>query len=142
MAAQGRLFHSNWDLYDTRHVVFRPARLSPDALEAGYWRAYRQFYTWGSIWRGAATKANGVERLRHMAYAGGWKKFEPAWDWVIRARRVTHLLPLLDEVLAAFGKRSTDRTDTGSEAASAGRADRNEGTRIARKEGIARIGRG
>jgi radical SAM superfamily enzyme YgiQ (UPF0313 family) len=111
MAAEGRLFHSNWDLYDTRHVVFRPARLTPEALEAGYWRAYRQFYTWASIWRGAATKANLAGRLRHMAYAGGWKKFEPAWDWVIRARQVTRLLPLLEEVLAAFGKLSTDVTD-------------------------------
>src|SRR5204862_8290539 len=27
MAAQGRLLHSDWDLYDTRHVVYQPARL-------------------------------------------------------------------------------------------------------------------
>src|SRR5437588_5152348 len=36
MAQQGRLLHSNWDLYDTRHVVYRPAKLTPDILEAGY----------------------------------------------------------------------------------------------------------
>ena len=47
--------HSNWDLYDTRHVVYRPAKLTPEALEAGYWRAYRDFYRWGSIVRGAWT---------------------------------------------------------------------------------------
>ncbi|MCC7359966.1 MAG: B12-binding domain-containing radical SAM protein [Anaerolineales bacterium] len=105
MAAQGRLLHSRWDEYDTRHVVFRPARLAPAALEAGYWRAYRDFYRWGNIWRSAAAKANAVDRLRHMAYAGGWKKFEPAWDWVIRAKQVTHLLPFLEEILEAFGKR-------------------------------------
>ena len=104
-AAQGRLLHSRWDEYDTRHVVFQPARQTPAQLEAGYWHAYQQFYTWGNIWRGAAHKASPVDRLRHMAYAGGWKKFEPAWDWVVRAKQVTHLLPFLEELLEAFGKR-------------------------------------
>jgi len=28
MVQQSRILHSNWDLYDTRHSVFRPARLS------------------------------------------------------------------------------------------------------------------
>jgi radical SAM superfamily enzyme YgiQ (UPF0313 family) len=105
MAKQDRLLHSNWDLYDTRHVVFKPARLAPDALVDGYWRAYRDFYTWGSILRGAATKPNWLDGLRHAAYAGGWKKFEPLWDWAIRAKQVTHLLPLLEEILETFGKR-------------------------------------
>jgi hypothetical protein len=41
--------------------------------------------------------------LRHIAYAGGWKKFEPLWDWVIRAKRVTSLLPMLEAVLTGFG---------------------------------------
>jgi len=105
IAAQGRLLHSRWDEYDTRHVVFRPAKLTPAQLESGYWHAYQQFYTWGNIWRGAAHKAGVADRLRHMAYAGGWKKFEPAWDWVIRAKQVTYLLPFLEEILEAFGKR-------------------------------------
>ena len=105
MAAQGRLFHSNWDLYDTRHVVFRPARLPPAALETGYWRAYRAFYSWGSILRGARAKTNLLDAARHAAYAGGWKKFEPMWDWMIRAGQVGRLLPLLEEILETFGKR-------------------------------------
>ena len=46
------MLHRDWDLYDTRHVVFRPARLRPEALEAGYWRAYRDFYRWRNIVRG------------------------------------------------------------------------------------------
>jgi len=37
MEAQQRLLHSNWDLYDTRHTVFRPMKLTPETLEAGYW---------------------------------------------------------------------------------------------------------
>jgi radical SAM superfamily enzyme YgiQ (UPF0313 family) len=103
MAAQGRITHHHWDLYDTRHVVYRPAKLSPEVLEAGYWQAYRDFYEWGSIWRGAATKPSLSGRLRHLAYAGGWKKFEPLWDWVIRAKQTTRLLPTLETILAGFG---------------------------------------
>ena len=51
--AAGRILTRDWDPYDTRHVVYRPARLSPDALEHGYDRAYRDFYRWSSIARGA-----------------------------------------------------------------------------------------
>jgi radical SAM superfamily enzyme YgiQ (UPF0313 family) len=104
MEAQGRLLHHQWDLYDTRHVVYRPARLAPDALEAGYWRAYRQFYEWSAIFRGAWASDEWWGRLRHVAYAGGWKKLEPLWDWVIRAKRVGQALPLLEWILSGFGR--------------------------------------
>ena len=104
MVAQGRMTHHNWDLYDTRHVVYRPAKLTAEVLEAGYWQAYRDFYRWSSIWQGAATKPALSGRLRHLAYAGGWKKFEPVWDWVIRAKQTTRLLPTLESILAGFGR--------------------------------------
>jgi|RhiMetdeSRZDD1v2_1073273.scaffolds.fasta_scaffold169765_2 radical SAM superfamily enzyme YgiQ (UPF0313 family) len=103
MQAQGRMTSDDWDLFDTRHVVFKPAKMTAEALEAGYWRAYTEFYKWGAIWRGAFAKPGLQERLRHIAYAGGWKKFEPLWDWVIRAKRVTSLLPMLEAVLTGFG---------------------------------------
>src|SRR5437763_10651968 len=93
MSAQGRLLHSNWDLYDTRHSVFRAAKLTGEQLEIGYWRAYRDFYRWGSILRGAWSKPQWAGRLRHFGYATGWKKFEPLWDIVIRCKRVGAMLP-------------------------------------------------
>jgi radical SAM superfamily enzyme YgiQ (UPF0313 family) len=104
MAAQDRILHRNWDLYDTRHVVFRPVGMTARQLEDGYWRAYRDFYRWGSIWRGASTKPV-ADRLRHLAYAGGWKKFEPLWDLLIRTGRVLHAMPLLESALGSFGAR-------------------------------------
>lgn len=116
MDAAGRITTRDWDLFDTRHVVYRPARLSPEQLEQGYWRAYRDFYRWGSIWRGASTKPTWSGKLRHAAYAGGWKKFEPLWDWVIRTRRVNQLLPVLESVLAEFGRRLTDTEGVKQEA--------------------------
>lgn len=109
LAAQGRITTGNWDLYDTRHAVFRPAKMTVETLEEGYWRAYQDFYRWGSIVRGACAKEGWDERLRHIAYAGGWKKLERMWDWVIRARRVSNLLPILEAVLAGFGHRPSRR---------------------------------
>jgi len=93
----------NPNLYDTRHVVFHPMKMSLDVLEAGYWRAYRDFYHWGSIFRSAWAQEDWVERLRHVAYVSGWKKFEPFWDWVIRAKRVGDFLPLLETILSRQG---------------------------------------
>ncbi len=105
MAAAGRIRHRDWDLYDTRHVVYDPVGMSDAQLTAGYWRAYRDFYRWSNIWRGASTKDSIGDRLRHLAYAGGWKKFEPLWDIAIRTRQVLRGLPLLEATLASFGKR-------------------------------------
>jgi radical SAM superfamily enzyme YgiQ (UPF0313 family) len=109
MNAQGRMTTQDWDLYDTRHAVFRPARMSAEELEQGYWRAYRDFYRWGSIARGAVTHGNVVSGLRHFAYAAGWKKFEPLWDVVIRAKRAGMMLPVLEAILSEFGRRSVAR---------------------------------
>lgn len=102
--AQGRLLHRDWDRYDTRHAVFRPARMTPEQLEEGYWRAYRDFYTWRNIAKGAAAKDDWTGRLRHVAYAAGWKKFERVWDGVIQAERLVRARPALEAVLSGLGQ--------------------------------------
>ncbi len=104
MLGEGRILHHNWDLYDTRHVVFQPRILTPQQLEDGYCKAYCDFYKWGNIVQSAWTQPSVLEKVRHIAYAGGWKKLEPMWDWIIRARRVTSMLPVLENVLCGFGK--------------------------------------
>jgi radical SAM superfamily enzyme YgiQ (UPF0313 family) len=108
ISAQGRITVHDWDLYDTRHAVFRPARMGAQELEDGYWRAYRDFYRWRSIARGAAAHGEVIAGLRHFAYAAGWKKFEPLWDLVIRARRAGMMLPVLESILSEFGRRSPE----------------------------------
>jgi hypothetical protein len=45
-----------------------------------------------------------IGALRHVAYAGGWKKLEPMWDFVIRSKRVARLRPMLEAVLTGFGR--------------------------------------
>jgi len=107
--AQGRIRHRNWDRYDTRHVVYDPVGMTASELETGYRRAYRDFYRWSALWRGAATKPVLRDRLRHLAYAGGWKKFEPVWNLLIRTGQVLHALPLLEASLGSFGARPSRR---------------------------------
>ena len=103
---QRRITTDNWDRYDTRHAVFRPAHMTAEALEAGYWRAYSQFYRWPAIVRAAWAKEDWFGRLRHIAYAGGWKKLEPVWGLIIRARQVGLTRPVLEAVLSGVGQRS------------------------------------
>jgi radical SAM superfamily enzyme YgiQ (UPF0313 family) len=136
MSAQGRITSGDWDLFDTRHVVYRPAKMTPEVLEAGYWRAYNNFYRWGSILRGAWAKDRVKERLRHVAYAAGWKKFEPLWDWVIRAKRVAYLLPALEAILTGFGTH-TESKSSPSDAGSGARTEQSDASRRAATERLA-----
>lgn len=110
MRAAGRMLHADWDLYDTRHVVYRPAGMSPEQIEAGYRWAYSNFYRWGSILRGAWAQPTLFASVRHAAYAAGWKKFEWLWNAIIRGRHLVHALPLLETVLSEFGRRNPDVT--------------------------------
>jgi radical SAM superfamily enzyme YgiQ (UPF0313 family) len=100
--AQGRITTTDWNLYDTRHAIIRHPQMSPETIETGYWRAYREFYRWSNIIQSSKAHLGRTRQLRHIAYAGGWKKLEPMWDWAIRVKRVTNLLPVLEAVLAGF----------------------------------------
>jgi radical SAM superfamily enzyme YgiQ (UPF0313 family) len=99
MEAEGRILTHDWDLYDTRHAVFRPARMTPAELERGYRRAYREFYGWGAILRSASTEDRFAAWARHVAYTGGWKKLELFWAAVVRLGIIGRMRPLLERVL-------------------------------------------
>jgi radical SAM superfamily enzyme YgiQ (UPF0313 family) len=111
MHEQGRLTTFDWDLYDTRHVVFRPARMSPERLKAGYDWAYKEFYRWSSIARASLSHGTVKHQAKHCFYAAGWKKFESLWNLMIRARQLRCMTPLLESILSKV-------TDGGGEAAS------------------------
>jgi radical SAM superfamily enzyme YgiQ (UPF0313 family) len=104
--AAGRLLTRDWDLYDTRHVVFQPARLTPGALKDGYDWAYREFYRWPAITRASLAHGSLKHQAKHFFYAAGWKKFEPLWDLVIRARQLRRMTPLLEGVLSKITARA------------------------------------
>jgi radical SAM superfamily enzyme YgiQ (UPF0313 family) len=109
MERQGRITSRDWDLYDTRHVVYRPARLSPEALKAGYDLAYRRFYEWRRIAEGAWTHDSLKHSAKHFFYAAGWKKFEPLWNAVITAKRLDVMTPILEAVLSKVTRPSDIR---------------------------------
>jgi radical SAM superfamily enzyme YgiQ (UPF0313 family) len=46
-----RLLHKNWDLYDTKHVVFKPTNMSHEELQAGFDRINKTIYSLDSIYR-------------------------------------------------------------------------------------------
>jgi radical SAM superfamily enzyme YgiQ (UPF0313 family) len=100
MVREGRMLTRDWNLYDTRHVVYRPAQLKPESLKAGYDWAYREFYRWASITRASLRHGTLKHQAKHFFYASGWKKFELAWDFLIRAKQLTRATPLLEGVLS------------------------------------------
>jgi radical SAM superfamily enzyme YgiQ (UPF0313 family) len=82
MEAEGRLLHRDWDRYDTAHCVFRPRGMTPEELEAGYGRAYRRLFGWGSIWR--RRPAEGAAVIPYLAMTLLYKKSNWLWPWLIR----------------------------------------------------------
>ncbi len=112
--AAGRLLTRDWDRYDTRQVVYQPARLTPAALKDGYDWAYREFYRWSSIARASLSHGTVKHQAKHFFYATGWKKFEPLWDVVIRARQLRRMTPLLEGVLSRVTGRPTRRPGAAS----------------------------
>jgi radical SAM superfamily enzyme YgiQ (UPF0313 family) len=113
MVREGRMLTRDWNLYDTRHVVYRPALLKPQALKAGYDWAYREFYRWGSITRASLHHGTLKHQAKHFFYASGWKKFEPVWDLMIRAKQLTRVTPLLECLLSRVSLVKTEREKEG-----------------------------
>jgi radical SAM superfamily enzyme YgiQ (UPF0313 family) len=100
MEEQGRILHRNWDKYDTRTVVYQTRGMTADELEAGYWWAYSEFYKWSNIFEASLGHDLLTHKLKHFFYAGGWKKFEPVWNFLIKTKNLNNTLPLLESVLS------------------------------------------
>jgi radical SAM superfamily enzyme YgiQ (UPF0313 family) len=100
MEAQERIVTKNWDLYDTRKVVFKTIGMTAEELENGYWWAYNEFYTWNNIFKASIQHDSYVHKSKHFFYAGGWKKFEAVWNFLIKTRSLNNTLPALETVLA------------------------------------------
>ncbi len=110
MQRDGRMLTGDWNLYDTRHVVYQPAKLKPETLKRGYDWAYEEFYRWGSIAQASLHHGSLKHQAKHFFYAAGWKKFEPVWDLLIRARQLNRITPVLEAVLSRVtGRRPVPR---------------------------------
>lgn len=49
LVREGRILSTDWSTYDANHVVFRPARFTPDQLLERYHQVLRETYSWSSI---------------------------------------------------------------------------------------------
>jgi hypothetical protein len=100
MEQQNRIFTYNWDLYDTRTVVYKTINLTAEELTDGYNWAYKEFYKWGNILAASNQHERLTHKIKHLCYAGGWKKFEPIWNFLIKTKNLNNTLLLLEGVLA------------------------------------------
>ncbi|MDR4494244.1 MAG: cobalamin-dependent protein [Nitrospirales bacterium] len=47
---EGRIFDHDWSIYDGKHVVYHPKRMTAEQLQEGFFWANHQMYSWPSIW--------------------------------------------------------------------------------------------
>ncbi|MBN1183932.1 MAG: B12-binding domain-containing radical SAM protein [Bacteroidales bacterium] len=100
MDRTNRIITKDWDLYDTRHVVYKTTKLSEHELENGYWWAYNEFYKWKNIFKASFSHETIKHQLKHLFYTGGWKKFEELWNIIINVGGLKKMLPLLELLLS------------------------------------------
>lgn len=100
MEEQGRIITKNWDLYDTRNVVYKTTKLSAEDLKNGYDWAYKEFYSWSNILKASMNHESSKHKLKHLFYSGGWKKFEPVWNFIIKSKNLNYMLSILESILS------------------------------------------
>ena len=109
MELDGRITSYDWSKYDTRTVVYKTIGLSADELKQGYDWAYKEFYSWSNIFRASFGHDNLKQQLAHLFYMGGWKKFEPFWNFMIQCGQLNRMLPMLESLLANTKNKKTSR---------------------------------
>jgi radical SAM superfamily enzyme YgiQ (UPF0313 family) len=82
MAAQGRLLHRDWSLYDTAHAVFQPKHMTPEELEQGYGWMYQRLFSHRSIWRRRPEDWRAVAPYLAMSYL--YKRSNRFWHLLIK----------------------------------------------------------
>jgi radical SAM superfamily enzyme YgiQ (UPF0313 family) len=81
---EGRILHTDWQRYDTSHVVFRPRRMTAEQLCAGYRWSYRRLFSPTSIWR--RRPADGRAVLPYLGMSLLYKHANPLWLLLIQQR--------------------------------------------------------
>jgi len=91
---EGRILDRDWAHYDTTRAVYLPKRMSPEELEAGYFQAYGDFYSWPSIRTRCRWGEPGFSKrlLLNLAY----KKMEPLYRFLGRSVRAGWSRPVMD----------------------------------------------
>ena len=61
---EGRILSKDWQLYDTKHVVFQPENLSTEQLSEGYKKVVQSVYSYDAI----------LKKLKHYWRIDFWKR--------------------------------------------------------------------
>ena len=80
--------------------MYKTLGLTAEELKQGYEWAYRNFYSWSNIFKASFGHDNIKQQLAHLFYMGGWKKFEPFWNFMIQYGNLNRMLPVLENLLA------------------------------------------
>ncbi len=99
MSDENRIINNDWDLYDTRHVVYKAKNLTATELEQGYDWAYKEFYSWQNIFKASMNHSNTKQKMKHLLYTSGWKKFEFMWNVIVNTNGLQKMLPFLELLL-------------------------------------------
>ena len=70
LEAEGRIVSRDFAGFTGGKVVFRPRRLDPAALQAGYWRLYERLFTWRAIAHRLGENRAGLGPLMRAFIAG------------------------------------------------------------------------
>ena len=92
---EGRILHRDWSKYDTQHVVFSPASMSPEDLLQGYKRVMRSVYSFDSI----------LKKLTYY-WAGDFWKTSNEFDPVKLGYRILFALRLATLLISGNVERS------------------------------------
>lgn len=109
MINSGRILTNDWDLYDTRHVVYETKGLTSEELENGYKWSYNEFYKWSNVFKASFTHDSFKHKMKHLFYTGGWKKFEELWNVIINVGGLKTMLPLLELLLSEVEEKDSKK---------------------------------
>ncbi len=95
---EGRILHKDWSRYDTKHVVFKPLRMSPEELVEGYRKVARAVYSFDSI----------LEKLHYYWAQDFWHHANDVNPVLFKYRFLFAL-----RILSLFASRNTQRSRFG-----------------------------
>lgn len=78
--AANRILHRDWSKYDGQHVVFQPAQMTPDELQQGHEKVWREVYSFKSMFRRLRPSLEGAplwmaSNLAYRFYAQNLARF-------------------------------------------------------------------
>ena len=82
---ENRILHEKWQHYDTQHVVFKPAQMSPEELDKGFRWAYKQTFKLNSIIKRTASSGlyMPITFVGNMAYKIYVKRLQQEKDCIL-----------------------------------------------------------